>query len=107
MEFRRVLFRSVQGEIEETLRRITRQPVSLIGAGRTDAGVHARGQGANFQRETGLPCAELEHALNALLPEDIVIRRVSEAPLDFHARYSARERSYSYTILRVPSAMQR
>src|SRR5580765_5845942 len=99
--------RTVQGEIEDALRRITQQEVSLIGAGRTDSGVHARGQVANFQSGTRLPATEIEHALNALLPEDIVIRRVEDAPLDFHARYSARERCYSYAIRRVPSAMQR
>jgi tRNA pseudouridine38-40 synthase len=99
--------RTIQGEIEDALRRITQQEVSLIGAGRTDAGVHARGQVANFQSGTRLPAPEIEHALNAMLPEDIVIRRAEEAPLDFHARYSARERCYSYSIRRVPSAMQR
>jgi tRNA pseudouridine38-40 synthase len=99
--------KTVQGEIEEAIHRIIQEQVSLTGAGRTDSGVHARGQVANFHSGTRLPCAEIGRALNALLPEDIVIHGVEEVPDDFHARYSATERCYSYTIRRKPSAMQR
>lgn len=99
--------RTIQGEIENALLRILQEDITLIGAGRTDSGVHARGQAANFQSGTRLSCAEIEHALNALLPGDIAIHRVEDVPEEFHARYSARERCYSYSIRREPSAMLR
>ena len=99
--------RSVQGEIESVLRRVLQETVSIIGAGRTDAGVHASGQVANFRTETLLSCAEIQGALNALLPEDIVIHDVAEVTPEFHARYSARERFYSYLVLTQPTALRR
>jgi tRNA pseudouridine38-40 synthase len=98
---------SVQEEIERTLVRILGAPASIIGAGRTDAGVHARGQVANFRTEHAIGTDELRGGLNALLPEDIVIHALDEVPLEFHARYSARSRSYSYTITRRPTALGR
>ena len=98
---------TVQGEIGSVLSRVLQESVSLIGAGRTDAGVHARGQVANFRTVNPLPCAAIGRALNGLLPGDIALRAVDEVPGDFHARYSARERCYSYTITREPSAILR
>ncbi len=99
--------RTIQGEIENALRRILQEDVGLIGAGRTDAGVHARGQVANFRSSNRLPLDELRHGLNALLPADIVIRSAEDVPSEFHARFSARERSYTYTISRMPTAIMR
>jgi len=99
--------RTIQGEIERVLRQILQEEVAVTGAGRTDSGVHARGQIANVRTGTGLPAAEIQRALNALLPRDIAIRGVEEVPEDFHARYGARERCYSYTIIRAPSAILR
>ena len=98
---------SVQGEIEAVLKQILQEDVNVIGAGRTDAGVHARGQVANLRTESPLDCFNIQAGLNGLLPDDIVIHGVEEIMLDFHARYSARERHYSYLISRVPSAMMR
>ena len=89
---------TVQGVIEEILTRITQQPVSLVGAGRTDAGVHAWGQVANFRTHSELPLSKIEAALQAILPGDIVIRRVQEAEPDFQARFSARAKIYEYLI---------
>ena len=98
---------SIQQEIETALGVITRETVTVTGAGRTDAGVHARGQVANFFTGSGLSCFEMKGSLNGLLPYDIVVLDVDEVPADFHARYSARERWYSYLITRVPSALLR
>lgn len=99
--------RSVQGEIESVLSKITNQPCSLIGAGRTDSGVHAKGQVANFRSDTELSVEKLQHALHGLLPEDIVVKCVSEAPYEFHSRFSATAREYAYRITQVPVAIGR
>ncbi|MBI1806196.1 MAG: tRNA pseudouridine(38-40) synthase TruA [Ignavibacteria bacterium] len=99
--------KSIQGEIESVLQRILQERVNVIGAGRTDAGVHARGQVANFRTETKRSSQEMLGAFNALLPEDIVIHEIEQVPLEFHARYSARERRYSYLLTKTPTALQR
>jgi tRNA pseudouridine38-40 synthase len=90
---------TIQGALEAALARVTRQPIQVVVAGRTDAGVHALGQVVHLDWEPGLDLPELLRAVNAVLPRDIVIRRgegVSEA---FHARYSAVSRAYRYRIL--------
>lgn len=90
---------TIQSEIEGAVRKLTGKQVSLIGSGRTDAGVHAKGQVANFHCETGLSPDTLQRGLNALLPNDIVIldcRLVSEC---FHARFDAKIKTYRYSIL--------
>lgn len=89
--------RTVQGEIEAALERLFRGPVPLTVAGRTDAGVHASGQVANFRAEASPP-ADLRRALNALTPEDIAINRAEPAPADFDARRSALSRRYRYRL---------
>jgi len=99
--------KSIQGEVESVLNQVLQEKVNVIGAGRTDAGVHARGQVANFRTESKLDMSEIKGGLNGLLPEDIVIHSVEEVPLDFHARFSAKERQYSYLITRAPSALLR
>lgn len=99
--------KSIQAEIECVLKMILQEDVNLIGAGRTDAGVHARGQVANFRTETKLDLYEIKGGLNGLLPDDIAIHEVEEVPIDFHARYSAKERYYSYLITKDPSALMR
>lgn len=91
--------RTVQGEIERALKKIYRKSLKLIGSGRTDSGVHAWGQVANFTMSSPMPLAEIQRALNANLPEDIAIIKVEEASADFHARYSARSKTYRYSIL--------
>lgn len=98
---------TIQGEIERALKIILREETGIIGAGRTDAGVHAKGQVANFRSGTPLQCADIKHGLNGLLPEDIVIREAEEVAIDFHSRFSARERLYTYTITRDPVALLR
>jgi tRNA pseudouridine38-40 synthase len=98
---------TIQAEIENVLTKVLQENINIIGAGRTDAGVHARGQVANFRTESPLGLGEIQNALNGLLPEDIVVHAVHEVPIDFHARYSAKERTYSYYITRRPSALTR
>lgn len=90
---------TIQAAIEAALQQITQRPIAVIGAGRTDAGVHARGQVASFRSEHVLSTETLERGLNGVLPEDISVRSVEQAADDFHARYSAREKRYEYRIL--------
>jgi tRNA pseudouridine38-40 synthase len=99
--------RTVQGEIASVLARVLQHPVNLIGGGRTDAGVHARGQVANFRTNSGLATSSLHNALLGLLPDDVIVRAVDEVPEDFHARYGARERTYRYSITLIPRALGR
>jgi tRNA pseudouridine38-40 synthase len=90
---------TVQAEIEQALRRMTRSNITLIGAGRTDAGVHALGQVANFRCETRLNPEMILKGLNSLLPGDIAIRECCLVPDSFHARFAARSKRYHYRIL--------
>jgi len=99
--------RTVQEEITKVLEQVLQRPTTLTGAGRTDSGVHARGQVASFRSETQMGTGSLLSALNGLLPDDIVIRSVEDVPAEFHARYSARERFYRYTIALAPAALGR
>jgi tRNA pseudouridine38-40 synthase len=99
--------RSVQGELERTLKQLLQENISVIGAGRTDAGVHARGQVANFRTTSRWTIQEIHRALSATVPEDIVVRAVDEVPFDFHARYSAVERRYQYFLSTVRRAVAR
>jgi tRNA pseudouridine38-40 synthase len=91
--------RSVQGLLEEALARIEGTPVTVIGAGRTDAGVHAASQVANVWMAAALACDVLQRALNATLPPDVRVLAVEHAPDSFHARFGARAKTYHYCIL--------
>jgi tRNA pseudouridine38-40 synthase len=99
--------RSVQGEIEHALDRILRERHSVIGSGRTDAGVHARAQVAHCRVTTSVDIRDLHHSLNSVLPEDIAITGIEEVPEGFHARYSAVERRYKYFISEKRSPLHR
>jgi tRNA pseudouridine38-40 synthase len=99
--------KSVQGEIESVIRQILQEDVNVIGAGRTDAGVHARGQVANFRTQSSIDLHQIKGGLNGLLPLDIVVHTTEEVPFDFHARYSAKEREYVYHITQTETALQR
>jgi tRNA pseudouridine38-40 synthase len=90
---------SVQGLLEEALGRIEGRAVSVAGAGRTDAGVHAIAQVASVQMETMLDVATLGRALNAQLPPPVRVLSVEEAAPDFHARFSAVGKTYRYLLL--------
>lgn len=90
---------TIQGLIEEKLRFITNEEIHLIGSGRTDAGVHAIAQVANFKTNTSIDTNSLKRALNSLLPNDILIKKVEEAEDDFHARKHSKSKVYEYRIL--------
>ena len=89
---------SIQGLLEQALAKFQGAPVTVHGAGRTDAGVHALGQVASVSVTFTHPTGTLVRALNALLPEEIRILEVADAAPDFHARFSARSKTYRYHI---------
>jgi tRNA pseudouridine38-40 synthase len=91
---------TVQGEVVRVLRTLTQENSVLHGSGRTDAGVHALGQVASFRTQSGLSAEEFQRALNALLPPAIRIVRSEEVGPDFHARWSARAKTYRYRLYR-------
>lgn len=89
---------SVQQKIQEAILAITKEHVHVIGSGRTDTGVHALGQAAHFKIDKELNLYRFQHSLNALLPAEICVKEVSLVPSDFHARYSAKRKTYRYHI---------
>ena len=89
---------SIQDFLEKALSRLTGEKVTVFGAGRTDAGVHARGQTANFHTCSARTPQELLKGGNSLLPRQMAILSVEEVPLDFHARFSARTKIYDYDL---------
>jgi tRNA pseudouridine38-40 synthase len=91
---------TIQGEIVGILRRLTQEHLTIHGAGRTDAGVHALGQVASFRTQSSLSAQEFQRALNALLPPTIRIVQSEEVGPDFNARWSARGKTYRYRIYR-------
>jgi tRNA pseudouridine38-40 synthase len=90
---------SIQGRIEAALERIFAAPVRVFGSGRTDAGVHARGQVASISIPRPFDAAELQRALNSILPPDIVVLDIAVAPEEFDPRRAARSRVYEYRVL--------
>lgn len=94
--------RTVQGELEAGLRKIGWQGESIVAAGRTDSGVHARGQVVAFQMDWAHEEHVLRRALNASLPSDMAVSSVEAAADDFHPRFSATSRLYRYTLLIAP-----
>ena len=92
--------RTVQGEIEKALRSLVDDDVSLIGSGRTDAGVHALGQVASFRTQSEIPLSAFMGGLNGFLPEDVKVIQADEAGELFHARRDAVRRTYRYAICR-------
>jgi tRNA pseudouridine38-40 synthase len=90
----------VQGEIINVLRRLTQENITLHGAGRTDAGVHAFGQIGSFRTQSTLTAAEFQRALNAILPPTIRIMHAEETGPQFNARWSAKGKIYRYRIYR-------
>ena len=100
---------TIQGEIEKALAIMTEQKIVLTGSGRTDAGVHALGQVANFHCDSRLAPEVFHRGLNALLPEGIVVKTCERVPDSFHARYDAKSKIYQYRILNrlIPVAVGR
>lgn len=95
--------RTVQGVVEHALRQTTGQPSRVIGASRTDAGVHAEGQRAHFDTESDLPTGQFVHALNYWLPNDVAVLDCREVDKDFHAQYDAVSKLYRYRLLLSPT----
>jgi tRNA pseudouridine38-40 synthase len=100
---------TVQDKIEEALTRLTKQKTVITGASRTDRGVHALGQVANFFTESAIPPEKYPYALNSILPEDITVKRSELVDADFHSRFSAKGKKYIYSIYNAtfPSALLR
>lgn len=101
--------RTVQGEIQLALFQIYKRKISVIASGRTDAGVHALGQVINFKVRTRMTAVEVHRAIMSFLPSDIVVHDALEVSPNFHAQYSAKSKTYRYTILNWhhPSARNR
>ncbi|MBN1912795.1 MAG: tRNA pseudouridine(38-40) synthase TruA, partial [Candidatus Omnitrophica bacterium] len=91
--------KSIQEVIEKTLRKILQEDIKLCASGRTDAGVHALGQVANFKTSSKILPDKLKASLNSLLPRDIVVVSIEEVGLSFHSRFDAKSKIYRYTIL--------
>mgnify|MGYP001130116809 FL=1 len=90
---------TIQETLEEAIRLLTNEESEVIGSSRTDAGVHARGFVANFKTNSKIPSEKFREAINYRLPNDIVILKSEEVEEDFHSRYSAKGKTYSYSIL--------
>lgn len=89
---------TIQGKLETALSRILGEPIEISGSGRTDAGVHAKGQVANFHCESAMPAEEILQNLRRYLPEDIGIYSCKEVSTRFHARLNAKEKTYCYRV---------
>lgn len=94
--------RTVQGLLEESLSQVLREPIQLTVAGRTDAGVHARGQVAHFDTTAQIDCDRLLRRMARFLPKDVRITGIRPAPADFDARFSAIRRHYEYRLTTAP-----
>lgn len=90
---------TVQQRIEEAIEAVTQIRTTLLGSGRTDTGVHAKGQVANFRTRSAIPVGKFPLALSANLPADIAVTGAEDVPLDFHAQYGAKSKTYRYRIL--------
>ncbi|MCH4106206.1 MAG: tRNA pseudouridine(38-40) synthase TruA [Pseudoramibacter sp.] len=91
---------TVEGNLKKAIREVTGEDVVVYGAGRTDAGVHARGQRANFKTASAIPADRFAFALNAHLPEAVRVMQSFEVPMAFHSRYDAKGKCYTYRVYR-------
>lgn len=90
---------TVEGVLNQTLRDFLKEDITVIGASRTDSGVHAMGNVAVFDTETRMPAEKISYALNQRLPEDIRIQNSEEVPLDFHPRHQDCNKTYRYRVV--------
>ena len=100
---------TIEGELNQAISRLTKEEIIVIGASRTDAGVHAKGNVAVFDTESTIPADRFAYALNPLLPEDIVVVASDEVVADWHPRHCDTEKTYEYKILnsKFPDPMRR
>lgn len=98
--------RTIQGILEDSLHKITKEKVNLVSSGRTDRGVHAHMQVSNFLTNCSIPTERLEKALNNMLPQDIYIKKCEEMSLNFNSRYNAKERIYRYYLTTLQSPFE-
>ena len=96
---------TIQGSIESVLGRILQEEITIDGAGRTDRGVHARGQVASFVTASEMPLRRLMHSANSLLPDTVRLTAIRTVPGEFHARFTAVSREYRYFLIETPSAI--
>ncbi len=94
---------TVQQKISEAIKVLTKERLSLVGSGRTDSGVHAFGQVANFKIKNTLDTYRFSHSLNSILPKDISVTNIQKVEENFHSRFDAKKRSYIYLISKVKS----
>jgi tRNA pseudouridine38-40 synthase len=99
--------RTVQGEIEKALKTIFNKKIRITGSGRTDAGVHAKGQVASFACPDRIPAKELKNAINGNIANDVFVKECKKVPEDFNARFSAVSRIYRYGIAKEKSVFNR
>jgi len=98
---------AIQNLVEDSIYKLTEEKIRITGSGRTDAGVHARGQVANFYLNKEWSLHKLYKGLNAFLPDDIVVKEVREVPAGFNARFDAKKRIYQYYIYLGETAIHR
>lgn len=100
---------TIQGRLKAAIERVVGEKITLYGAGRTDAGVHARGQTANFNTISHIPSDRLPFAINSYLPPDIVVKSCHDVDAGFNARFSAKWKVYHYSVHndRIPPAINR
>ncbi|MDX1622542.1 MAG: tRNA pseudouridine(38-40) synthase TruA [Gemmatimonadota bacterium] len=95
---------TVQGTCERAIAKVVGDPVDVVASGRTDSGVHARGQTVHVDVDAGIDPPDLRRAWNAYLPDDVWVRELAPAPSGFHARHDARARTYRYYVAHGPRA---
>lgn len=100
---------SVEKTLEKVIINLLKEDIKIIGASRTDSGVHAKGQVAIFKSNTKIPCKNIPGAINSKLPSDIVVVLAEDVDLDFHPIYSCIKKAYTYKIFnrKIPSALMR
>ncbi|SDK12052.1 tRNA pseudouridine(38-40) synthase TruA [Natronincola ferrireducens] len=100
---------TIQGKLEHVISEMVDFPIEIIGSGRTDAGVHAKGQVANFHTKSNMSTKEIHKYMNYYLPQDIVIKEVAEVGERFHSRYNVKNKKYVYYIWNdwIPSVFHR
>ncbi len=98
--------RTVQGEIENALQKLINEKIRIVGAGRTDQGVHALGQVANFRTLSQLACKRIKNGTNSLIGNDIYVKEIDQVSDDFHSRYSAKSKTYRYHVISEPSPLK-